>query len=66
MNKLTIIINKLECLEKEHGKLGTIIGILIILISTLFAVGMLFLVSKWWLEMLNWGIGLIFKGWTLW
>lgn len=66
MNKLTIIINKLECLEKEQGKLGTIIGILIILISTLFAVGMLFLVSKWWLEMLNWGIGLIFKGWTLW
>lgn len=54
----------LEKLEKEHGKLGTITGIVIILIASLSAMAIIGVTTIAWLKVVNWALK-YFIGWTL-
>lgn len=58
---LVTILNKLEQIEKENGKMGTIVGILIILVSTIFVVSMFYLLTKFYVDILNFAINYIIK-----
>jgi hypothetical protein len=62
-----LIINgilKLEKLEKEHGKMGTIIALLIIVITTIVAAYLIGTILIHWLEICNWALE-TFTGWRL-
>ena len=48
-------LDRLEVLEKEHGMLGTVIGILVLLVSTVL--------FKYWMLLTEWSFELMFKGW---
>lgn len=37
-------LDRLEVLEKEHGMLGTVIGILVLLVSTVLAINIILFV----------------------
>lgn len=58
---LVTILNKLEQIEKENGKMGTIVGVLIILVSTIFVVSMFYLLTKFYVDILNFAINYIIK-----
>lgn len=53
---LTILLEKLEKIEKEQGMLGTIIGILLLAVIALFSIGTILLVAKWWISASTWVI----------
>ena len=53
---LVNLLEQLEKFEKEQGMLGTIIGILLLAVITLFAVTMIILISKWWISASTWVI----------
>lgn len=57
-------ILKLEKLEKEHGKMGTIIALLIIVITTIVAAYLICTILIHWLEICNWALE-TFTGWRL-
>ena len=59
-----IAILKLEKLEKEHGKMGTIIALLIIVITTIVAAYLIGTILIHWLEICNWALE-TFTGWRL-
>ena len=53
---LVNLLEQLEKFEKEQGMLGTIIGVLLLAVITLFAVTMIILISKWWIAASTWVI----------
>lgn len=53
---LVNLLEQLEKFEKEQGMLGTIIGVLLLAVITLFAVTMIILISKWWISASTWVI----------
>lgn len=62
-----IIVNgllKLEEIEKEHGRMGTIIALLIIAIVTIGAAFLIGTIVQYWLEICNWALE-TFTGWRL-
>jgi hypothetical protein len=61
MNEL---LNGLIKLEKEHGMLGTIIGILILVIVTIAAIGIICATTVAWLKITNFILQYFF-GYTL-
>ena len=54
----------LEKLEKEHGRLGAITGIVIICIASLAAMAIIGVTTIAWLKVVNWALQ-HFIGWTL-
>lgn len=58
---LVTILNKLEQIEKEKGKMGTILGILVILVSTIFVVAMFYLLTMFYIGILDFTINYIIK-----
>lgn len=56
-------LDRLEVLEKEHGMLGTVIGILVLLVSTVLAINIILFVFKYWMLLTEWSFELMFKGW---
>lgn len=57
-------ILKLEQLEKEHGRMGAITGIVIICIASLIAMTIIGATAIVWLKVVNWALN-HFIGWTL-
>ena len=55
-------LNKLEQIEKEYGMLGTIVGILAMLVVVAFYIGSVLLLTKWCLDTVSWLFGLIVPG----
>ncbi len=53
-----------EQLEKEHGRLGAITGIVIICIASLAAMAIIGVTTIAWLKVVNWALQ-HFIGWTL-
>ncbi|CEN25238.1 Uncharacterised protein [[Clostridium] sordellii] len=53
---LVNLLEQLEKFEKEQGMLGTIIGVLLLAVITLFALTMIILISKWWISASTWVI----------
>ncbi len=53
---LVNLLEQLEKFEKENGMVGTIIGVLLLAVITLFAVTMIILISKWWISASTWVI----------
>lgn len=63
-----LIVNSilaLEKLEKDHGKMGTLIGLLILVIATITAIAIICLTLTWWLNIVEYVFPKIFNGWTL-
>ena len=58
-------ILKLEKLEEEYGRMGTLVALLILVIATIVAIGMICLVIQWWLSVAEWVFPKIFDGWKL-
>ena len=54
----------LEKLEKEHGRMGAITGIVIICIASLIAMTIIGATAIVWLKVVNWALQ-HFIGWTL-
>lgn len=54
----------LEKIEKEHGRLGAVIGIVIICIASLAAMTIIGITAIAWLKVINWALK-YFIGWTL-
>ena len=50
------LLEQLEKFEKEQGMLGTVIGVLLLAIITLFALTMIMLIGKWWISASSWVI----------
>ena len=50
------LLEQLEKFEKEQGMLGTVIGVLLLVIITLFAFTMTMLICKWWISASSWVI----------
>jgi hypothetical protein len=62
-----IIVNgllKLEEIEKEHGRMGTIIALLIMAIVTIAAAFLIGTIFTYWLEICNWALE-TFTGWKM-
>lgn len=53
---LVNLLEQLEQFEKENGMIGTIIGVLLLAIITLFALTMVMLIAKWWISASAWVI----------
>lgn len=47
------LLDTLIFLEKEHGKMGVIIGILLLVIVTISAIFAISIVFKWWAVITN-------------
>ena len=50
------LLEQLEKFEKEQGMLGTVIGVLLLAIITLFALTIIMLIGKWWISASSWVI----------
>lgn len=64
-NIIVNVILKLESLEKEYGKLGTIVALLILAVTTITAIGIICLTVQWWLSVVEWVLPKISNGWRL-
>lgn len=53
------ILEKLSDIEQENGMLGTIVGILAIIVVTIFTVAMIWLLVNFWLDIVSWIIRFI-------
>lgn len=53
---LVNLLEQLEKFEKEQGMLGTVIGVLLLAIITLFALTIIMLIGKWWISASSWVI----------
>ncbi|SCJ53469.1 Uncharacterised protein [uncultured Clostridium sp.] len=53
---LVNLLEQLEKFEKEQGMLGTVIGVLLLAIITLFALAIIMLIGKWWISASSWVI----------
>lgn len=53
---LVNLLEQLEKFEKEQGMVGTVIGVLLLAIITLFALTMIMLIGKWWISASSWVI----------
>lgn len=63
-----LIVNSiltLEKFEKDHGKMGTLIALLILAISTITAIVIIGLTFKCWLSIVEYIFPKLFNGWTL-
>ncbi|MEF9991269.1 MAG: hypothetical protein RR835_02315 [Peptostreptococcaceae bacterium] len=53
------ILEKLSDIEQENGMLGTIVGVLAIIVVTIFTGAMMWLLLNFWLDVVSWIVRVI-------
>lgn len=53
------ILEKLTDIEQENGMLGTVVGVLAIIVVTIFTVAMMWLLLSFWLDVVSWIVKVI-------